>query len=80
MTTIEFGLPCGAGGMAAAYQSQQIRRQLTEWSSRYNIPINTDLRLHDHRSWLRVEFNNEQDLTVFALTWNTKTFMPWQQR
>jgi phage FluMu gp28-like protein len=79
-TTIEFGLPSGSGGLAAGYHSQSIRRTVKEWCQRHQVTVDLELRQHDYRSWLAVTFAREQDLTLFALTWNYRTFMQWQQR
>jgi hypothetical protein len=78
MIKIEFGLPSGSGGMAAGQHNQYIRKLLLGWSSRYNIAVTTGSARHDHRHWLQVEFAREEDLTMFALTWNHKTFMQWK--
>ena len=78
MPRIEFGLPSGSGGLAAGHHSQFIRQSLAEWSTRHGIKLAVELQQHDYRSWLAVTFDREEDLTLFALTWQTKTFMPWQ--
>lgn len=78
MTHIEFGLPCGSGGLAAGYHSQYIRKELAKWSREYNVTVKTSVINRDYRSWICVEFAENSDLTLFALTWTAKTFMPWQ--
>lgn len=75
---IEFGLPTGAGGMAAAYSQGKITTALKQWKEQYQVQIIVSTNRHDYRHWLTVEFAREEDLTLFALTWTLKTFMPWR--
>jgi hypothetical protein len=76
---IEFGLPTGSAGMAAGMHGKRIRDWLIEWKKKYNIDIAVNSNVHkDYRYWIIVEFQREADLTVFALTWQHKTFMPWR--
>jgi len=78
--SIEFGLPTGSAGMAAGMHGQRIRRWLVEWKDRYNVDVTIhSIQQKKYRSWLIVEFHREEDLTLFALTWTHKTFMPWQR-
>lgn len=79
MHTIEFGLPTGSGGLAAGYHSQSIRRNLRAWAEQYKVNITIESQQHDYRHWLQVTFEHDENLTLFALTWNHKTFMPWQR-
>jgi hypothetical protein len=77
---IEFGLPTGSAGMAAGMHGQRIRKWLAEWKKQYNIDFTVNANVHkDYRYWITVEFHREEDLTVFALTWQHKTFMPWRR-
>ena len=76
---VEFGLPTGSGGMAAGMHGKRIRDWLVEWKNKYNVDITVQPTIYkNYRAWVRVEFQREADLTVFALTWTHKTFMPWQ--
>ena len=78
--SIEFGLPTGSAGMAAGMHAQRIRRWLVEWKDKYNVDATIhSIQQKNYTSWLIVEFANEQDLTLFALTWQHKTFMPWSR-
>lgn len=79
MVQIEFGLPNGAGGMAAMHSSGHLRTQLNEWARTHNIAIETTIQRHDHRAWLQVTFNNDRDYTLFALSFTYKSFMGWQR-
>ena len=63
---IEFHLPNGAGGMAAAHANSIITKHLHEWSDRYNIPYNTKL----HKYHRRVTFDDDAHYAFFAMTWN----------
>jgi hypothetical protein len=77
---IEFGLPTGSAGMAAGMHGKRIRDWLKEWKTKYNVDIAVKSTLHkNHRSWIIVEFQRDEDLTLFALTWQHKTFMQWQR-
>ena len=77
--TIEFGLPNGSAGQAAAHSSAKLRKQLTEWADQRNVKLDYSTANHDYRFWLRVTFSKESDLTLFALSWEEKTFMPWSR-
>jgi len=78
MWTIEFGLPSGAGGMAAAHEGGRVRTLLRQWSREHDCEIIVTNSIHDYRYWVVVNFIREQDITLFALTWEERTFMPWQ--
>ena len=64
---IEFSLPSGAGGMAAAYIAQQIRRHLADWSERYQIEF-TGVKTVKYT--LRATFRDPKYYNFFALTWD----------
>ena len=72
---IQFGLPTGAGGMAAAQEAGRIRSQLKQWSQQYGIPYHTRSERWDYRTWLILTFDRDSDYTHWALTWQGKTFM-----
>lgn len=76
---IEFGLPTGAGGMAAAAEAGNLRRKLAEWSKRYNVAIHIGTDRHSYRHWLTVDFVRERDFTLFALSWQERSFMGYQK-
>lgn len=78
MPTIEFGLPTGAGGMAAAAEAGHLRRALKQWSEHYNVELIVATARHDYRHWITVDFVRERDYTLFALSWTYKTFMRYQ--
>ena len=63
---IEFSLPNGSAGQAAAHTNRQIIKALHEWSDRYNIPYNTKL----HKYIRRVSFDDDAHYSLFAMTWN----------
>ena len=66
---IEFKLPTGSAGQAAAHYNSKIRLYIAEWAAKHNI--------HDYkfaivdRYRLRCILAKEQDYTMFALTWHT---------
>ena len=76
---IEFGLPNGAGGAAAAGAAHQLYPQLKAWSKRHRVDLCYRSTRHDHRHWIEVEFLRERDYTLFALSWQGKSFMQWQR-
>ena len=63
---IEFKLPMGASGQAAAWASQQLNRELHAWSDRYKIPYNTKIVKYTKR----ITFDQDKLYEFFALTWN----------
>jgi hypothetical protein len=66
--------------MAAGMHGQRIRKWLIEWKNKYNVDVTIKPTQHkNYRSWVIVEFDREEDVTLFALTWQHKTFMPWQR-
>lgn len=75
---IEFGLPNGAGGMAAMQSAGYLRTALKTWADEYNISYTTSVVRHDHRAWVQVELT-DRDYTLFALTFTYKGFMGYQQ-
>ena len=64
---IEFSLPSGAHGMAAAYTLQQIRQHLNDWSAKYNVEF---LSIKTVKYTVRVTFADQKYYDFFALTWN----------
>jgi hypothetical protein len=63
---IEFSLPQGAAGQAAAHANRIITLALHDWSDKYNIPYNTKL----HKYMRRVTFDDDAHYSLFAMTWN----------
>jgi hypothetical protein len=63
---IEFQLPNGAAGQAAAHANHVLNYFLHEWSDRYNIPYNTK----HHKHYKRITFDKDDHYSLFALTWN----------
>ena len=67
---IEFSLPSGAGGMAAAYTASAIKNHLAAWSEKYDVEI---LAIKAVRYGLRVTFKDPKYYDFFALTWDPQT-------
>ena len=67
---IEFKLPSGAGGMAAAYTLQQLRKLLTTWAEKYQVEI---LNIKTIKYTVRVTLVDPKYYEFFALTWNPET-------
>lgn len=76
---IEFGLPTGAGGMAAAHSAGTLSKQIKNWARQHNITVIIESDRHDYRHWLVVTFSRPKDYTLFALSWNDTSFMGYQQ-
>ena len=68
---IEFRLPTGAGGAAAASAHTILVELLQLWSDRYNIPY----RKKTIKLTVRVTFDDDRYYTFFATTW---THSHWQ--
>ena len=67
---IEFSLPSGAGGMAAAYTANAIQTNLKKWSEKYDVEI---LAIKSVRYTLKVTFKDPKYYDFFALTWDPQT-------
>lgn len=63
---IEFRLPSGAGGMAAAMVGQSLLRHLRDWSDSNDIAMRTKTIKYT----VRVTFDYEPYYEFFAMTWN----------
>ena len=63
---LEFKLPSGAGGMAAAYMNSQLNKELQNWANIYNLAYNKKI----HKYTVRVTFDDEKTYAFFALTWH----------
>ena len=63
---IEFSLPNGSAGQAAAHANRIITLALHEWSDKYNIPYN----VKNIKSFKRVTFDQDEHYSFFAMTWN----------
>lgn len=63
---IEFSLPNGSAGQAAAHSNRIITMALHEWSTKYDIPFNTKTIKYIKR----VTFENDEHYSFFAMTWN----------
>lgn len=65
---IEFKLPSGAGGMAAGYTRQAIKRQVSDIVRKHNITVIDTIDMgYTHCIEL-----SEHDLTMLALCWDEK--------
>lgn len=67
---IEFSLPNGSAGQAAAHSLIVIRKQLVEWSIQHNIPYNEKLSKYI----LKVTFEDPNHYTFFGLTWEPRSY------
>lgn len=62
---IEFQLPNGAAGQAAAYSMRFISNQMKAWSQEYDIPYKTKQVKYTYR----VIFDDPATYSFWALTW-----------
>ena len=62
---IEFTLPKGAGGHAAAYVNSLLNKELHAWADQYNISYNTKTVKYTKR----ITFDDNETYSFFALTW-----------
>jgi len=63
---IEFSLPNGSAGQAAAHSLIIIRKALVEWSTKYGILYSEKTIKYSHR----VCFDDDAHYSLFAMTWN----------
>ena len=70
---LEFQLPTGAGGMAAAHANAILSRMLEAWSEKYDIPY----RKKTEKYRVKVTFDDNKAYAVFALTWNPNKDQQW---
>ena len=62
---VEFRLPSGAGGQAAHYSCSVLNRELARWRDLYGFSYTTHVTYYR----LRVDFQDERAVTLFALSW-----------
>ena len=67
---IEFTLPNGAGGMAAAYRAHRLTTQVNEWAKLHNIQVK---KYNAPTYRLCFEFGKASDYTLFALAWTVNS-------
>lgn len=63
---IEFSLPNGSAGQAAAHSLLSIRKTLVTWGQKYNVPYSEKTIKYTHR----VTFDDDAHYSLFAMTWN----------
>ena len=63
---IEFDLPKGSAGQAAAHSLMLIRRALVKWGLKYSIPYTEKTVKYTHR----VCFEDPNHYSFFSMTWN----------
>jgi hypothetical protein len=63
---IEFSLPNGSAGQAAAHSLMIIRKGLVEWGLKYDIPYSEKTIKYTHR----LCFDDPEHYSFFAMTWN----------
>jgi hypothetical protein len=70
---LEFRLPTGAGGQAAAHANYLLCEKLVRWSERHGVPM----RRKTIKYTLRVTFDDERFYSFFATTWQASN--DWQR-
>lgn len=63
---IEFQLPTGAGGMAAAHAAHIIRKEIAEWADKHQVTYKTKAVKYT----LRLCLESDQSYTHFQLSWD----------
>lgn len=63
---LEFDLPSGSGGMAAAMARAFVVKRFERFRKEHNIEFNYNTNGHTLQVW----FNNESDLTFFILNFD----------
>ena len=66
---LEFRLPSGAGGMAAGYRNQNLRKRVSAWAEQHNVTVIN--YTNGYRCCF--EFAHDSDYTLFALCWTVKS-------
>lgn len=66
---LEFKLPNGAAGQAAAFANRILTQELHAWSDKYKIPYNSKIFKYTKR----VTFDDDATYSFFAMTWNPST-------
>jgi len=67
---IEFKLPNGSAGQAAAYTRKRIEQRIQEWLDNNKI-TDYDIRSHVNNSYvLAFTLSHPQQYTLFLLAWN----------
>lgn len=69
---IEFRLPTGAGGQAAAHANYLLKQKLERWSQHHDIP----LRRKTVKYTVRVTFDDDRWYIFFANSWQPSN--SWQ--
>ena len=62
---IEFTLPKGSGGQAAAFVNNLLNKHLHEWADKYNIAYLKKI----HKYTIRITFDEDRHYSLFAMTW-----------
>ena len=62
---IEFTLPKGSGGQAAAFVNNLLNKYLHEWADKYSIAYNKKI----HKYTVRITFDDDRHYSLFAMTW-----------
>lgn len=65
---IEFTLPDVPGAPSQGWVNMMLTHELDNWAQQYNIIYKTKI----FKNTKRVTFENEQDYSFFAMTWNPK--------
>jgi hypothetical protein len=63
---VEFRLPSGAGGMAAAHAAHIIRKEIGSWADKYCISY----KIKIHKYTLRLCLEADDAYTHFQISWD----------
>lgn len=62
---IEFTLPKGSAGQAAAFVNNLLNKHLHEWADKYSIAYTKKI----HKYTVRITFDDDELYSFFAMTW-----------
>lgn len=75
---VKFGLPNGAGGMAAAHGAAQLRKHIAQFESQTNCTVRVWSFHKEFRNWLCMDVPDSHK-SLFSLYWSKDmSFMGWE--
>lgn len=75
---IKFGLPNGAGGMAAAHGSVQVKKHLRAFEKQTNCTIRTWSFRKDYRHWIGCEIPKNHEMFFAIFMCDKQVFMRYE--
>lgn len=75
---IKFGLPNGAGGMAAGYAAGQLRKLIKDFEQQTNVSVRTWSFNKDHRHWIGCDIPTKHELLFTVYMADKNVFMRYE--